>query len=42
MHMIFRVWLERWKNWRIENREMMEKWEDRKYLVSLICVWLGG
>ena len=35
------IWLEGWKNWRIENREWMEKWEHRKDFISLICVWLG-
>ena len=25
------VWLESWKSGRIENKEGMEKWEDRKF-----------
>ena len=35
------VWLEEWKSERIENGGRMEKWEERKILISLIFVWLG-
>ena len=30
----------RWKNGRIENDGMIEKWEDENILISPISVWL--
>ena len=32
------VWFEEWKNGKIENKEMIEKWEDRKYFTFPSCL----
>ena len=32
------IWLERWKNRRIENGGRMKKWEDRKYFIFSSCL----
>ena len=34
------IWLELCKSERIENVEMIEKWEDRKYLIFSLYIWL--
>ena len=36
------MWLEEWKNEMMENCEMMEKWEDGKYLVFPRMCLVGG
>ena len=36
------IWLEEWKNGRLENCGRMEKWEDRNYLVFPLVCLVGG